>query len=160
MTFGSHSDRAVAIVTGGAIPDGRYVAYGLARWGWPVVIVYLDHQLRAESTVAEIIAAGGTTIAVRADLEDDLDVQRLFTESIAEFGGVDVIVHTTSNSSVLCRHAAWHVRRRGAIVITSAPDLIPPQIAAQLRERGSTVERVRTPAVLDYLDKWRQPNIG
>jgi 3-oxoacyl-[acyl-carrier protein] reductase len=77
MTFGSHSDRAVAIVTNGASPDGRYVACGLARWAWPVVIVYLDHQLLAGSTAAEIIAAGGTTIAVRADLEDDLDVQRL-----------------------------------------------------------------------------------
>jgi DNA-binding CsgD family transcriptional regulator len=73
----------VAIVTGGSFPAGRYVARGLARWAWPVVIVYLDHQSRTEATVAEIIAAGGTTIAVRADLADDLDVQRLFTESIA-----------------------------------------------------------------------------
>jgi hypothetical protein len=161
MTFGSHLDRAVAIVTGGALPDGRYVACGLARWSWPVVVVYLDHQLPAEATIGEIISAGGTTIAVRADLADDLDVQRLFTESIAQFGGVDVVVHTTSNSSaLLCRHAAWHVRRRGAIVITSAPDLIPPQVASQLRERGITVERVPSPAVLDYLDNWRQQNVG
>ena len=68
MTLRSHSDCAVAIVTGGALPDGRYVACGLARGAWPVVIIYLDHQLLAESTAAEIIVAGGTTIAVRADL--------------------------------------------------------------------------------------------
>ena len=99
------------------------VARELARWAWAVVIVYLDHQSQAEATVAEIIAAGGTTIAVRADLADDLDVQRLFTESIAEFGGVDVVVHTTSDSAALLyQHAARHVRRRGAIVSTSAPE--------------------------------------
>src|SRR5690349_24673473 len=114
MSFGSHPGRVVAIATGGSFPAGRHVARELARWAWPVVIAYLDHQSQAEATVAEIIGAGGTTIAVRADLEDDLDVQRLFTESITEFGGVDVVVHTTPNSSaLLCRHAAWHVRRRG-----------------------------------------------
>jgi 3-oxoacyl-[acyl-carrier protein] reductase len=161
MSFGSHSGRVVAIVTGGSFPAGRYVARGLARWAWPVVIVYLDHQSRAEATVAEIIAAGGTTITVRADLADDLDVQRLFTESIAEFGGVDVVVHTTSNSAaLLCQHAARHVHRRGAIVITSAPELITPQVASQLRERGIAVERVPPQAVLAYLDRWRRQNVG
>jgi hypothetical protein len=98
---------------------------------------------------------------VRADLADDLDVQRLFTESIAEFGGVDVAVHTTSNrAALLCQHAARHVRRPGTIVIASAPDLIPPPVASQLRMRGITLERVTPPAVLDYLDNWRQQNGG
>ena len=161
MTLGSHSDRAVAIVTGGAFPEGRSVARGLARWSWPVVVVYLDHQLQAEATVAEIISAGGITIAVRADLADELDVQRLFSESIAVFGGVDVVVHTTANSAALLyRHAARHVRRPGAIVISSATDLVPPQVASQLRERGITLERVPSPTVLDYLDSWRQRNGG
>ena len=161
MTLRSHSDCAVAIVTGGALPDGRYVACGLARRAWPVVIAYLDHQSQAEATIAEIIATGGTTIAVRADLADDLDVQRLFTESIAEFGGVDVVVHTTSNSAALLwRQAARHVRRRGAIVITSAPQPIAPEIAAQLCERGITVEWVSPQAALPYLDQWRQQNGG
>jgi 3-oxoacyl-[acyl-carrier protein] reductase len=124
-----------------------------------VVIVYLDHQSRAEATIAEIIAAGGTTIAVRADLADDLDVQRLFTESIAEFGGVDIVVHTASNSAaLLCRHAVRHVRQPGAVVVTAAPGLIVPQVAAQLRERGITVEQVAPHAVLSYLDRWWEQN--
>jgi 3-oxoacyl-[acyl-carrier protein] reductase len=161
MTLGSHAHRAVAVVTGGSFPDGRYVATGLAGWSWPVVVIYLDHQMRAEATVGQILAAGGTTIAVRADLADDLDVQRLFTESIAEFGGVDVVVHTMSDSAVLlCRYAARYVRPRGAIVITSAPDLIPPVVAWQLRERAITVERVPPREVLDHLDNWRQQNGG
>jgi hypothetical protein len=44
--------------------------------------------------------------------------------------------------------------------MTSAPDLIPPQVASQLRERGITVEHVPSTAVLDYLDNWRQPKVG
>ena len=63
MSFGSHPGRVVAIVTGGSFPAGLHVARKLARWAWPVVIVYLDHQSQAEATIAEIIAAGGTTIS-------------------------------------------------------------------------------------------------
>src|SRR5437660_1242609 len=108
------SRRAVAIVTGGSCPTGRGVARGLAGRAWAIVVVYLEHQATAEATVAEIIAAEGTTVAVRADIEDDLDVQRLFAESIAAFGGVDVLVHTTpASAALLYRHAARHVRRGG-----------------------------------------------
>ena len=156
MTLGSDSDRAVAIVTGGAFPAGRGIARGLAGWSWPVVVVYLDHQTRAEATVGEIISAGGATIAVRADLADDLDVQRLYTESIAEFGGVDVVVHTTTEpSSLLYQHAARQVREQGAIVSVAAAEWIAPEVASQLCERGITVERVSPQAALPYLDEWR-----
>src|SRR4051812_48188357 len=106
----THSRRAVAIVMGGSSPPGRDVARGLASWTWAIVVVYLRHQSEAEATVAEIIAAEGATVAVRADLTDDLDVQRLFTESIAAFWGVDVVVHTTTDSpALLSRHAARYV---------------------------------------------------
>jgi hypothetical protein len=156
MSFGSHSDRVVAVVTGGALPTGRNVARGLARWAWPVVIVYLDHQSLIEVVIGEIIAGGGTAIAVRADLADDLDVERLFTESAAEFGGVDVVVHTTANSpNLLCRHAVRHVRPGGAVVLTSASEPITPRVAAQLREHGITIERIPPGALLDHLDRWR-----
>ena len=151
------SRRAVAIVTGGAFQTGRDVAHRLASWAWAVVVVYLEHQPRAEATVAEIIAADGATVAVRADLADDLDVQRLFNESIAAFGGVDVVVHTTTDSAALLyQHAARHVRPRGAIVSTSTPERIPPEIARQLRERGITVGRAPPQAVLSFLEAWRR----
>jgi short-subunit dehydrogenase involved in D-alanine esterification of teichoic acids len=146
---------AVAIVTGGCSRTGRDVARRLANWGWPVVVVYLEQQRRAEATVAEIIAAEGTTVAVRADLADDLDVQRLFTESIAAFGGVDVVVHTTTESgALLYQHAARHIRQRGAIVSISAAEPIAPAVASQLRARGIVVGRALPEAVVSFLDSW------
>jgi short chain dehydrogenase len=153
--------RAVAIVTGGASRTGRDVALGLASREWSIVVVYLERQSEAEATVAEIIAAEGTTVAVRADLADDLDVQRLFSESIAAFGGVDVVVHTTSESAALLyRHAARYLRPRGAIVGTSAEEGIPGTIAGQLRERGITVDRAPPEGVLSVLDGWRRGIVG
>jgi 3-oxoacyl-[acyl-carrier protein] reductase len=169
MIRDGHDDRstrapradAVAIVTGGSSGTGRAVARGLAVWGWPIVVVYLEHQGRAEASVAEILTAGGTTVAVRADLADDLDVQRLFAESIAAFGGVDAVVHTTADSaSLLYEHAARHVRERGAIVSVSAAESMTPGVARQLRERGITVGRAPPGAVLSFLDNWRRRTIG
>jgi hypothetical protein len=98
---------------------------------------------------------------VRADLADELDVQRLFAESIAAFGGVDAVVHTTSESaSLLYQHAARHVRERGAIVSVSAAESVTPGVARQLRERGITVGRAPPGAVLSFLEDWRRRAIG
>ena len=106
------SREAVAIVTGGSSGTGREVARGLAGWALGDRRGLPRASAQAEATVAEILAAEGRTVAVRADLADDLDVQRLFAESTAAFGGVDVVVHTTTDSAALLyEHAARHVRR-------------------------------------------------
>ena len=161
MSLGSQPGVAVAIVTGGSSQPARDVARGLAARGWPVVVGYLEDQSGAEATVGQIIAAGGATVAVRADLTDDLDVQRMFTESIAAFGGVDVIVHmTTDNADLLYSHAARYLRRQGAIVASYVAEQCPPQVARQLRERGITVERVLPEDTLAFLDRWSQQTMG
>jgi SAM-dependent methyltransferase len=152
---------AVAIITGGSSGTGRELARGLAGWGWAIVVVYLDHQCTAEATVAEIHAAGGNIVAVRADLADDLDVQRLFAESSLAFAGVDVVVHTTTdNALLLYQHAVRHVRPRGVIVIVSTADGVTPAVARQLGERGITVGRAPPDEVLGFLDGWRRHAIG
>jgi 3-oxoacyl-[acyl-carrier protein] reductase len=151
----------VAIVTGGSAESGRELARALTSWGWAIVVVYLEHQRTAEATVAEILAADGEVVAVRADLADDLDVQRLFAESNAAFAGVDVLVHTTTGSaSLLYQHAARHIRSRGAIVSTLAADRVKPGIARQLRERGISVGRAPPEDVLPFLDRWGKHTIG
>ena len=151
----------VAIVTGGSCGTGREVARALTSWGWAIVVVYLEHQRAAEATVDEIVAAGGNVVAVRADPVDELDVQRLFAESTAAFAGVDVVVHTTSDSdSLLYEHAARHVRSRGAIVSTAATGPVTPEVARQLGERGISVGRAPPEDVLPFLDRWRRHTIA
>jgi NAD(P)-dependent dehydrogenase (short-subunit alcohol dehydrogenase family) len=147
----------VAIVTGGSSGCGRQIARALTAWGWAIVIVYLEHQPAAEATVAEILAEDGNVVAVRADLADQLDVQRLFAESSAAFAGVDVIIHTTEGAaSLLYEHAARHVRSRGAIVSLPAAEQVMPTIAPELRERGISVGSAPPGEVLAFLDSWRR----
>lgn len=134
------STDAVVIVTGGSHGAGREVVRTLARRGCAIVVVYLDDQTRAEATVEEVFAADGTAVAVRADVSDDLDVERLFDETIAAFGRVDAVVHTTMRSaSVLYQHALRHLHRGSAIVSVSTAEEIRPTLAQQLRERDITI---------------------
>ena len=108
-----------------------------------------------EATVAEILAAAGAIVAVRADLADDIDVQRLFAESRAAFGDVDVVVHTTTDSpALLYQHAVRHVRRRGMIVSVAPADRVTPGVSRQLGERGVSVGSTVAGGVLSFLDRW------
>ena len=134
---------AVAIVTGGSRGGGREIARRLAGCGYAVVVVYVRDQPEAEAAVEEILAANGAAIAVRADLTDELDVARLFDETAAAFGEVDLLVHASVRGrSVVNRLAALKLRRGGAIVSVLGSEAIPPALADELRARDITVNGV------------------
>ena len=137
------TDDAVVIVTGGSCGLGREVARTLASRGYAVVMVYLRDQGEAEAAVEEILAANETALAVRADVTDELDVERLFDETMAAFGRIDVVVHTTvRGASVVNRHAARRLCRGGAIISASTSEAIAPLLAEELRARDITVNGV------------------
>jgi 3-oxoacyl-[acyl-carrier protein] reductase len=161
----------VAVVTGGSWGIGREIARDLARRGYAVVVVYLRDQGEAETAVDEILAASGAALAVRADVTDELDVERLFDETTAAFGDVDVVVHTAlRGSSVINRHAARRLRHGGAIVNVSSADPVAPVLADELRARDITVNGLApgleapgadhgTAELIALLDRWR-PSTG
>lgn len=82
-----------ALVTGASGGIGRAVALRLARDGFSVVVNYAGRPERADAVVTEITAAGGRAIAVQADVAKAEDVERLFKETAAAFGTIDVVVH-------------------------------------------------------------------
>jgi 3-oxoacyl-[acyl-carrier protein] reductase len=83
----------IAIVTGASGGLGRAVALRLAHDGFAVVLNYAGNAAPAESAVAEIKAAGGHAFAVKADVADAADVDRLFQETRRAFGRLDVVVN-------------------------------------------------------------------
>jgi 3-oxoacyl-[acyl-carrier protein] reductase len=137
------TDDAVAIVTGGSCGAGREIARALASWGYAVVVVYLRDQGAAEATVEEILAAKGTAVAVRADVTDELDVERLFDETTSAFGGADVVVHATMRgTSVVNGQAARRLRHGGAIISVASSEALTPVLADELHARDITVNGV------------------
>jgi 3-oxoacyl-[acyl-carrier protein] reductase len=87
--------KKIAIVTGASRGIGRAVAKRLAQDGFAVVVNYLSNASEAEEVVAEIKVNGGEAIAVKADVANQTDVERLFEETMKKFGGIDVVVHNS-----------------------------------------------------------------
>ena len=88
----------VAIVTGASRGIGAAVAQRLAADGFAVVVNYATQAVPADALVREIADAGGSALAVRADVADPAAVGRLFDEAERAFGGADVLVN---NAGVL-----------------------------------------------------------
>jgi 3-oxoacyl-[acyl-carrier protein] reductase len=87
--------KKIAIVTGASRGIGRAVAKRLAEDGFGVVVNYLSNASEAEQVVSEIQGTGGNAIAVKADVANQADVERLFEETVKKFGSVDVVVHNS-----------------------------------------------------------------
>lgn len=83
----------VAIVTGASRGIGSMIAKQLATLGAKVVVNYSSSPLQAMEVVKEITGAGGEAAAVQADVSKLADVERLFTESIALYGKVDILIN-------------------------------------------------------------------
>ncbi|MGW6506434.1 SDR family oxidoreductase [Streptomyces niveus] len=94
------TDRRVVIVTGGSRGIGREGAERLAADGHAVVVNYAGNQAEAEAAVAAITESGGTAMAFRADVADEVAVSALFDAAEETYGGVDVLVHAAGVMSV------------------------------------------------------------
>jgi 3-oxoacyl-[acyl-carrier protein] reductase len=87
------TDARPAIVTGGSKGIGAAICVALARHGHPVTFCYSSDEAGAAETVATIEADGGKAVAVRADVADADDVDRLFGEAETAFGPPLVLVN-------------------------------------------------------------------
>ncbi len=80
----------VVIVTGGASGIGRAVCNELGRRGAVLALADIDTE-RAEKAASEITDAGGRARALRVDVTNADEVQRLVTETAEEHGRLDYI---------------------------------------------------------------------
>lgn len=87
-----------AIVTGSAVGVGRQVALDLATRGANVVINYSRSEDDAREAVALVEAAGAKALLVKADVSDDAQVQSLVEQTVAEFGGLHILVNNAATT--------------------------------------------------------------
>ena len=137
---GSQRGRVV-IVTGGSRSVGRTAVQRLARLGYAVVVNYLHDQPAAAAIVDAVLEARGAAVAIRADVADELDVERLFAQTIEAFGAVGAVVHSVPGQVVATSVMAATVDDFDEMYKTNtrAMLLVNRCAAGQVREGGAIV---------------------
>jgi 3-oxoacyl-[acyl-carrier protein] reductase len=89
----------VALVTGAGTGMGRAIAELFAREGAKVAVNYSQSRDAAEEVVAGIRKAGGTAIAIGADVSKESDVAAMIAGVNQEFGRLDILVNNAGWST-------------------------------------------------------------
>ncbi|MBF8178477.1 MAG: SDR family oxidoreductase [Burkholderiaceae bacterium] len=85
--------KKVMIVTGGSRGIGAEIATLGAADGYAVCLSYVKNKAAADAVVAAIREAGGTAIAVAADMAVEADILRLFATVDKELGTLTALVN-------------------------------------------------------------------
>lgn len=86
-------ENKVALITGASKGIGAAIAKKLAAEGAAVIVNYAASREDAGKVVAEIVNNGGKAVAVQADVSKTADVDRLFAETVKQYGAIDVVVN-------------------------------------------------------------------
>src|SRR4051794_17005914 len=93
-----------AVITGGDSGIGRAVALAFAREGADVVLSFLEEEAEdARETARVVEAAGRKAVTMPGDLQDDGYCRALIERSVADLGGIDILVN----------NAAYQMAREG-----------------------------------------------
>ena len=124
----------IAIITGASRGIGAAIAERFAAEGAKVVLVArtsapggkLPGSL--DETAARIRAQRGDCLCVQADLGSATDRERIVTESVAHYGGVDILV----NNAAWARFAPSYAQPPERVALAYAVNLFAPLHLSQL----------------------------
>ncbi len=164
----------VIIITGAAMGIGKAAALAFASEGGSVAIADIS-EADGQDTVRQINEAGGEAIFVLCDVSKSEDVQRLVKETVAAFGGLDVLYNNAGvvrygtvvelseedwdyqlninlrATFLTCKYAIPEMMKRGggAIVNTSSVQAFASQrtVAAYAASKGGIVSLTTTVAL-------------
>ncbi|MDJ1499768.1 SDR family oxidoreductase [Xanthocytophaga agilis] len=86
-----------AIVTGSSSGIGKAIALALGKAGADVLVNYHGHAEEGEQVAEDIRAMGVKSIAIKADVSKENDVNEMFDQALKTFGRIDIVV---SNSGI------------------------------------------------------------
>lgn len=82
-----------AVVTGASRGIGRAIALELARRGHRVAVNYQSSEAAAEEVVSAIRSAGGTAVAIKADVSSAESARELIAAAERELGPIGILVN-------------------------------------------------------------------
>jgi NAD(P)-dependent dehydrogenase (short-subunit alcohol dehydrogenase family) len=88
-----------ALITGGDSGIGRATAVAFAKEGADVAVAYLSEDDDARHTCSLVEAEGRTAVAIRGDLSQEQHCREAVERTVAELGGLDVLVNNVAFQS-------------------------------------------------------------
>ena len=89
-------ENKIALITGGDSGIGRAVAILFAREGADIAVAYLNEHGDAKITKEKIEAEGRKCILIAGDVSDQKFCNRAVAKTVAELGGLDVLVNNAA----------------------------------------------------------------
>jgi NAD(P)-dependent dehydrogenase (short-subunit alcohol dehydrogenase family) len=105
------SNAKVVLVTGASRGIGAATAILAGKQGWAVVVNYVANAVAADAVVRHIVAAGGTAIAVQADVAVQADITRLFATVDDKLGRLHALVNNAGVVDMPARVDGMSVER-------------------------------------------------
>jgi len=121
-------DKGTAIVTGASRGIGAAVARRLAGDGYGVIVNYAANASAADSVVSAITGAGGSAVAVQADVASERDVAAMFDRAAQQLGPVTVLVN---NAGEVGEQARVDEQDSAALVRLMQVNVVGPIICAK-----------------------------
>ncbi|MGN8057717.1 SDR family NAD(P)-dependent oxidoreductase [Pedobacter sp. 22163] len=139
----------VAVITGSSQGIGAGIARAFARQGAKVVINYISNHLKADQLVDEIAAHGGKAVAVKANISDPLDIERLFKEAVDTFGKVDILVNNAGILEFELLESITHENMQAQINTNLIGTILSTKKAAELmvNDGGSIINISATTSI-------------
>jgi 3-oxoacyl-[acyl-carrier protein] reductase len=130
----------VALVTGASQGIGRDTALALAEAGAKVAVAARNED-KLTALAGEIVAAGGTALAVKMDVADAEQVKAGFKHAIGKFGRLDILVNnaaiTRDGLSMRMKADDWDAVIRTNL--TGAHLCIQQALATMMRARAGRI---------------------
>jgi NAD(P)-dependent dehydrogenase (short-subunit alcohol dehydrogenase family) len=111
--------KKTVLITGGGRGIGAACARLAAEQGYQVCINYRNDHATASAVVRAIEEAGGAALAIRADVAQESEVERLFGQVDARFGRLDALVKNAAVLAPQMRVEQMDAARIGRILATN-----------------------------------------
>ena len=120
-------DNKIAVVTGAAQGIGKVIAMHLVQKGASLVLCDIDLEMVKEAA-REIEEAGGKCLALKSDVSNMQDAEKIIKEAVAHFGSLDILVNnagiTRDNVLIRMKEEQWDqvmaVNLKGTFNVTKA----------------------------------------
>ncbi|OZD12566.1 oxidoreductase [Rhodococcus sp. 06-156-3C] len=86
------SERKAALVFGGSRGLGAAAVLRLAAEGYSVAFTYVSRKGAADSLVEDVVARGGSAVAIRADSADEEQIRSAVAEAVDLHGSLSTVV--------------------------------------------------------------------